>query len=215
VNAPVIILKFDDLTQQHPILPRQFVKLMELLDERQLKASFGLICFSKWDDAITLADGSPEYINWLKSIYKEGIIELWFHGYDHTAHVVNGTLFSEFNGRGFKEQKRRFDEGLGIIKSRLGFYPRVFGPGGSRSKKPHVNRHTIKVLSENPYIEGAFLEEEIWGRYVNPEGKIVFMSVGGARLENGTGNPNFDHFVRGYRKHPDRDYFVLQGHPYC
>lgn len=34
-------------------------------------------------------------------------------------------------------------------------------------------------------------------------------------MEKGTGNPDFEYFKKGYEEHPEQEYFVLQGHPYC
>ena len=45
-------------------------------------------------------------------------------------------------------------------------------------------------------------------------GKVTVLDrVADVNLERKVGEPDFNWFLEGYLKHPDREYFVLQGHP--
>lgn len=52
------------------------------------------------------------------------------------------------------------------------------------------------------------------GRKLEAAGKVVILDrVWDVNIERAVGLPDFNRFVAGYAKHPDREYFVIQGHP--
>lgn len=52
------------------------------------------------------------------------------------------------------------------------------------------------------------------GKALEAQGKVMILDrIWDVNLEKSVGNPDFNAFVTGYAKHPDREYFVLQGHP--
>lgn len=99
---------------------------------------------------------------------------------------------------------------------KLGFQFKTFGPGGAKSNHPSINADTYRVLAQDPHIT-AFLsptpiDEE--GKKLEAAGKVTVLDrVPGVSIERSVGAPDFNWFLEGYAKNPDREYFVLQGHP--
>jgi len=185
-SPPIIILKLDDLPGT--IAP-SFRKMADLLEKRNIKGSFGVISAVTWPGAKPVQDGDPEYVEWVKKLHASGRVEFWFHGWDHAGHMENGESHNEFHGRTYEDQKARFDRGQKVAFEKFGFHYQTFGPGGGPSK----------------YGIGKKLEAQ---------GKVMILDrVWDVNLEKSVGNPDFNAFVTGYAKHPDREYFVLQGHP--
>jgi peptidoglycan/xylan/chitin deacetylase (PgdA/CDA1 family) len=214
-KPPIIILKLDDLSQKEGTILPGFVKMEQILSERNIKGSFGLICAVTWKGAQSLEESGEEYINWVKKLHNSGQIEIWFHGWDHAGHTVDGELYSEFNSRTFEEQKARFDRAQKLAEEKLGFTFKTFGPGGTKSKHPSTNDDTARVVAADPHIHIYFknpkgeVEEKMAA-----DGKVTFLHrVPGVSIERAVGEPDFNAFLTNYAKHPNVDYFILQGHP--
>lgn len=215
-QPPVIILKLDDLSQKQGTILPSFRKMAEVLAARHIKGSFGVICAVRWPGAQALADSGPEYIDWVKQLHASGQIEFWFHGWDHATHEEAGEAYCEFNNRSYAEQKRRFDHAQKVAREKFGFTFQTFGPGGGLSKFPTFDATTLQVLADDPFIK-VWLSPKLAddaSRKLEAAGKVTVLDrVADVNLERKVGEPDFDWFLKGYLNHPDRDYFVLQGHP--
>ena len=207
-NPPVIILKLDDVRQVKGKVPGGWQKIAGYIESRHIKASFGIICQ-------TLAEATPEYTKWIKDVQASGQIEFWFHGWDHGTHDVEGKKYNEFVHRPYEEQKKRMDDSQKLALEKLGFAFKTFGPpGGVRGAS--IDATTHRVMANDPYMK-------IWlypmpldanGKATEAAGKVTILDrVFEVNLESSVGHPDYEWFVTGYAKHPEREYFVLQGHP--
>lgn len=215
-SPPVIILKLDDLSQKEGTILPAFRKMAEPLEARKIKGSFGLICAVPWPGAQPLQDSGPEYIEWVKKLHASGQIEFWFHGWDHAGHTVDGENCCEFNHRSYEEQKERFDRSQKLALEKLGFGFQTFGPGGGISKYPTYDDNTVKVMGDVPYMKVWLYPKPLdeAGKKLEAQGKVTILDrVMDVNLEKKVGEPDFDWFLKGYSQNPDREYFVLQGHP--
>ena len=212
---PYIILKLDDLSQKEGALLPDFKKMAALLEQRHIKGSFGVICVAPWPGAQSLEESGSEYINWVKKLHDSGQIEFWFHGWDHAVHSENGEDYCEFSNRTYEDQKQRFDRAQKVALEKFGFTFQTFGQGGGAAKYPSFDDTTVKVFAEDPLIKIWLYPKLIdeTGRKLEEGGKIILDRVGDVNLEKSVGEPDFNWFLEGYSKHPDREYFVLQGHP--
>jgi peptidoglycan/xylan/chitin deacetylase (PgdA/CDA1 family) len=207
-KPPVIILKLDDLRQVKGKVPAQWTKVADYLAERKIKTSFGIICQ-------TLQEATPEYVQWIKQRHESGAIEFWFHGWDHGVHEVDGTKYNEFNGRGYDEQLKRFADSQKLAKEKLGFAFKTFGPPGGTSNGSQ-NDDTVRAMADDPdmacWLYPSPIDER--GRKLEAAGKVVALDrVWAVNLEGTVGSPSAARLIEGFAKNPDREYFVLQGHP--
>ena len=205
-KPPVIIIKVDDLKQVNGKVPFLWTRFADVIKARNIKASIGIICK-------TLEEATPEYVGWIKDQQKSGRIEFWFHGYTHDVRTENGKAYGEFVGRDFTEQKRRFDLSQQLCSDKLGFFLQTFGPPGGAV--PSFEQTTIDVMAADPHMKVWLYPTPIdaSGKKLEAAGKIVILDrVFEVNLESAVGVPSFSRFVSGYAKHPEREYFVLQGH---
>lgn len=205
---PVIILKLDDFRQIDGKVHPAWVKVADFLRARKIKAGFGVI-------AQTLTEATPAYTQWIKDRHDAGGIEFWFHGWDHAVWTnAEGKKLSEFGGRPFGEQWDRFERSQKLAVEKLGFPFAAFGPGGGGSL--HQDAATAEVMAKDPAMKVWLYPSPIdaIGRKLAAEGKVTVLDrVWAVNLESAVGKPDFQRLVEGYAKNPDREYFVLQGHP--
>lgn len=207
-KPPVIILKLDDLRQVSGKVHPHWQRVADYLAERKIKSSFGIICQ-------TLQEATPAYVQWIKQRHESGMIEFWFHGWDHAVHEVDGTRYNEFNGRGYEEQLRRFADSQKLAKEKLGFAFKTFGPPGGVGNGSQ-NDDTARVMADDPdmavWLYPSPIDER--GRKLEAAAKVTILDrVWAVNLEGAVGSPSLARLIDGYAKHPDREYFVLQGHP--
>ncbi len=205
---PVIIIKLDDVKQVRGDVHAQWKKMADFFKERKLKAGFGVVCQ-------TLEDAQPKYVQWLKDTRDAGWVEFWFHGWDHGTHTVNGAALKEFNQRTYAEQKERFDKSQKLAREKLGFAFTTFGPpgGGTGASCDDI---TCRVMQDDPDMKAWLYPQPLdeAGKKLEAAGKVVILDrVWDVNLEGAVGVPDFNKFMQGYAAHPERDYFVLQGHP--
>ncbi len=205
---PKIIIKVDDLRQVDGKVNDLWIKFAEFIKSRKIKANIGIICE-------TLETATPEYTQWIKDQQATGLFEFWFHAWDHNTHLENGQQFNEFNNRPYEEQKKRFERSQQLAVEKLGFPFHVFGPPGGVGT-PTFDANTIRVMDEDPnmkvWLYPVPLDEP--GKQLAAKGKVVILDrVWEVNIESKVGMPDFDKFVAGYAKHPEREYFVIQGHP--
>ncbi|HBC88897.1 MAG TPA: polysaccharide deacetylase [Lentisphaeria bacterium] len=204
----VIILKLDDLSQKNGKVHPSWQKISDFLESRKIKGSFGVVCES-------MQDAKPEYANWIKTRHDSGAIEFWFHGWDHASHNEGGKSLSEFDTRSYEEQKSRFDRSQKLALEKLGFAFETFGPGGGGSGQ-HFDANTCKVMQDDPYMKAWLYNKPIDddGKKLQEAGKITILDrVWEVNIEGAVGVPDSKKLIAGYKSHPDRKYFVLQGHP--
>ncbi len=204
----VIILKFDDLKQVNGKVHPSWQKISDFLESRKIKGAFGMTCD-------TLPDAKPEYVGWIKSRHDSGAIEFWFHGWDHACHDEGGKSFSEFDTRSYEEQKSRFDKSQKLALEKLGFAFETFGPGGGGSGQ-HFDANTCKVMQDDPHMKAWLYNKPMDddGKKLQDAGKVTILDrVWDVNTEGAVGVPDSKKLIAGYKNHPDRKYFVLQGHP--
>ncbi|MBM4154030.1 MAG: polysaccharide deacetylase [Lentisphaerae bacterium] len=207
-RPPAIVLKFDDVAQVGGRAPDAWVRLAGVLRDRGIKAGFGVVCR-------TLEEAAPEYVKWIRDLHGSGGVEFWFHGWDHATHEADGRKFNEFCGRPFEEQKRRFDRSQELAVAKLGFSFTTFGPPGG-VYGPSFDAGTARVMAADPHMRAWLYPQpaDAASRALDAEGKVTVLDrVWDVNLERSVGVPDAAWFRAGYARHPDRTYFVLQGHP--
>ena len=204
----VIILKLDDVKQVKGDVHNQWKKTADFLASRNVKSSFGVICD-------TLPDATPAYAGWIKKHAESGLIEFWFHAWDHATHDEAGTKYNEFSGRSYEDQAKRLADSQAAAKEKLGFAFRTFGPpGGVQGASQDEN--TARVMHDSPDITIWLYPSPIndIGKEVAAKGKVTILDrVWAVNLEAQVGVPSLQNLINGLAANPDRDYFVLQGHP--
>lgn len=206
---PVIIIKLDDLRQIDGKVHGAWIKIADFMKSRKIKGSFGML-------TQTLEEATPAYTQWIKDRHAAGDIEFWFHGWDHGVWTNDaGKKVSEFSGRSFEEQADRFARSQKLAVEKLGFAFATFGPPGGGSTA-HQDAATAQVMAKDPAMKVWLYPSPIdaSGRKLAAEGKVTILDrVWPVNFETKVGQPDFEKFVEGYAKNPDREYFVLQGHP--
>jgi peptidoglycan/xylan/chitin deacetylase (PgdA/CDA1 family) len=207
-KPPLIVIKTDDLRpiegKVHPL----WQKLVDYLAAKNVKASIGM-------NMDKLGDATPAYIEWVKNHQASGAIEFWFHGWDHATHEVDGVKYNEFNKRSYGEQRKRFEDSQKLAKETFGFAFVTFGPPGGTSNGA-FDENTVRVMADDPDMKVWLYPQPIdkKGQELAAGGKIAILDrVWAVNLESKVGQPDFPKFLEGYAKNPDREYFVLQGHP--
>jgi peptidoglycan/xylan/chitin deacetylase (PgdA/CDA1 family) len=206
---PMIVLKLDDLrVGQGGKMPNAWQRVLDILKAKQVKGSIGIICDS-------LEKGSPQYIEWIKQAQQTGLVEFWFHGLDHAVRNENGTDAAEFVGRPYEEQKRRFEESLKLAQEKLGFPLHTFGPPGG-GKVGSFDEATFKVMADVPDMKVWLYPQPMddAGRQLEAAGKVTILDrAWPVNIEQPLFVPSAEKLIQGYAKFPQREYFVLQGHP--
>jgi peptidoglycan/xylan/chitin deacetylase (PgdA/CDA1 family) len=206
-KPPIMILKLDDLMQQNGKVPEPWKRVADYLGSRNIKCGMGVICK-------TLQDATPDYVDWIKQHRDSGMIEFWFHGWDHGAHPVDGVSYPEYSHRSFEEQKQHTDDSQRLAQEKLGFTFRTFGPPGGGTGQT-FDAETLKVMAADPYIQIMLYPQPLDapGKALNDAGKVTILDrVWDVNLESAVGMPDLERLRLGFSKHPDRKYFVLQGH---
>lgn len=191
----IILLKLDDVIARRvgakPVSDR-WLKITDYLKTSNIKGSFGIITES-------LEKDNPVYFQWLKGIQKEGLIELWMHGY----HMKTAKEPGEFENGTAAEQRAILEKGMRLAKEKLGFPLPAFGPHWSGTTDA-----TDEALEGVPEIK-------IW--LYGPKNPKFFSRLSIDRvlaLENPTFVPDPAKFKATYEKNAaKREVLVLQGHP--
>lgn len=208
-----VVLKLDDVrTNDSGHLSARWRRVGELARERKLKLSLGVI-------ANSLENAKPEYLAWLRGLQDSGLVELWFHGYDHGVRPVDGKEAAEFTARSYEEQKAIFEKSQALAAAKIGAPFRTYGPPGGGNLHPTADdlRATARVLAEDSAIKVWLYpkpHDEI-SRTLSSAGKVLVLDrVWPVNIEQPLFVPNPEKFIDGYNKHAaKRQYFVLQGHP--
>lgn len=187
----VIILKLDDIREG--IGARDaFKRVKAFIDEKGIKAGFGVIGISLEDDG-----KKEDYYEDIKSFAADGNIEIWHHGYYHDkANRV------EFSGGTYEEQYKQLKDTIDLMQDKCGITLRSFGPPYNATDKV-----TIEALNALPQMKTFFFPS------VTDGGNQLMLRESG-NLEVDTGVVDYDKFVETYEaSKKDKPYLVLQGHP--
>ncbi|CAN5795008.1 hypothetical protein BH09VER1_BH09VER1_19400 [soil metagenome] len=192
----VIILKLDDLTRVSP----NFNRVLDFLKSRNIHASVGII-------ANSLEGNKEPYFAWIKERNESGLVEFWFHGYDHKMWKdASGKDLQEFKGVPYEQQKEHFVESQALAKEKLGFAFRTFGSPFNGSDEA-----TLKVISEDPDMK-IFLYGLPTQASAAPN--VMIMDRTPMNIENPTFVPNTERVVHDLQAlGGKREFFVIQGHP--
>jgi hypothetical protein len=210
-----VVLKVDDLSVRgNGTVSERWRRITDFALERKIKLSIGLI-------AKSLDGENPAYSAYLKNLQKSGLIEFWFHGYDHGVHKEGdaGKDYAEFSNRSYEEQKRRFEISQKLAVEKLGAPFTCYGPpgGGNTAASETDLDATVRVMAEDPamklWLYPKALDEH--GAKLQSAGKITILDrVWQVNIEQPLFVPNPEKFIEAYTKHaPGRRYFILQGHP--
>jgi peptidoglycan/xylan/chitin deacetylase (PgdA/CDA1 family) len=205
----MIVLKLDDLkagNSGNP--PPAWDRVLEILKKRNLKGSFGIIVNS-------LEADKPKYVEWLKNTQDTGLIEFWFHGWDHGVRDEGGVKLGEFSMRPYEEQKERFVKSIALMKEKTGITLSTFGPPGGGSKGG-FDTATFQVMVEVPEMKTWLYPQPMDepGQKLQDAGKVTVLDrAWPVNIEQPLFTPSSEKLISGYRRFPKRDYFVLQGHP--
>lgn len=207
-SPPLIVIKTDDLRPVNGKVHPLWIKLTDYLASKNIKGSIGM-------NMDKMGEATPEYIDWVKQKHAAGQIEFWFHGWDHATHEVDGVKYNEFNKRSVEEQRKRFEDAQKVARETLGFPFVTFGPPGGASNGS-FDDNTVKVMGDEPDMAVWLYPQPLdkRGAELDAQGKVTVLDrVWEVNLESKVGVPDFQKFLEGYAKHPERKYFVLQGHP--
>jgi hypothetical protein len=213
-----IVIKTDDLIHTaNGDLPPNWEAYAAEIKKRNIKTSMGIICNS-------LEGDNPKFTQWIKDLQATGLVEFWFHGYDHKPHIENGMIYGELDGRSYDDIKQRFTKSQQLAQDKLGFPLRSYGqPGASPMPGAEVDRKTnykslelLRALREDPNITTwmtASTPDDI-DKEIESEGRITVLDrIYQVNIEQPIFKPNIAAFIKGYAQFPNREYFVIQGHP--
>jgi hypothetical protein len=210
-----VVLKVDDLSVRGDgDASARWKRITDFALERKIKLSIGLI-------AKSLEGNHPAYDTYLRELQKSGLIEFWFHGYDHGVHKEGdaGKDYAEFANRPYEEQKRRFDISQKLAVAKLGAPFTCYGPpGGGNTQASDADwEASCRVMSEDPamklWLYPKALDER--GVQLQAAGKVAILDrVYQVNIEQPLFVPNPEKFIGAYTRYaPGRRYFILQGHP--
>lgn len=190
----VCLLKLDDVHygDNGETVPPRWERLMSYLMENNQKAGLGIIGYS-------LADGSQDFIDWIRHYQSQPNIEFWAHGFHNRMSMDEEGEFE----KPYYMQYRSLLMTDSLARSRLGFTLSTWGPHWTA-----VNGDTDLALSRIPSIRMALGAP---GKAVHFKGYVLETPLW---MEYPVHNPDYDEFVRHYREIGDTlGCFYLQGHP--
>lgn len=188
-----IILKLDDLKGLAP----RWQKLIDFVTERKIKVSVGIICNS-------LEKENPDYFEWVKKVQQTGLVEFWYHGYDHRAWNEEGKDVKEFQGTSYELQKDHFERSKKLAMEKLGITFHTFGTPFNA-----MDQTTVKVLAEDPEFNVFLYCSKQYARDL-PNMLLIERTV--LNIE-GPIHPNSQKVREDWAKLAGtQDCFVMQGH---
>jgi len=195
-NIPTIVLKLDDLKLEadrkiHP----GWIEVIEILDQRSIPASIGLICSS-------LESPTEEYLTWIAKRKADGH-EFWNHGFCHCRKTLDdGTQIREFRGKSYEEQLTALVDGQRLAKEKLGFPFTAFGaPYNS------TDSATVSAINRIPDLKHWIYKET---DYKTPLEALPRTPV---NIEYPVHIPNLDSLQHHFQRHRKEEVLIIQGHP--
>lgn len=185
-----IILKLDDFIAKNGTCTGSAT--LDYILTKKIKATIGAVAIKF--DATAISTLAP-YLN-ATNLSNEKLLEVWHHGYDHTA--------PEFIGTTYAYQKAHFENANDSIKNSLRLQMRSFGAPFN-----HNDAVTNTVISENSNYKVCMFNDPA------PSAGILNLT-NRVNMEIATGNPDYNFFYTNYNTYKTvyTDYMVLQGHPY-
>lgn len=206
-----IVIKADDLkVSKSGTMPAAWERFLEIITRRKIKASIGIICTS-------LEGNTPKYFDWIQKAHSSGLVEFWFHGYDHQSYTgADNQQHAEFAGdRIYEDFKWRFERSEQLAKEKLGFPLQTFGPPGGgipERENPNLARIVQEVPEMKVWLYPRPMDDS--GRAIMAQGKVTILDrVWAVNIEQPLFVPNAQKLIAGLAKYPHREYFVIQGHP--
>lgn len=199
-NAPVVLLKLDDLMHPKdlkvPVSPG-WKRVTDFLAAENVKANYGIICESLEGDC-------DAYIAWIKERHASGMIEFWNHGYLSKFPNPNpAQKLGEYLGRSSEEQAASLKISQELAKEKLGFDLRAFGPHATPS-----DDNLFPALRTRPEIVLVWFYGPSKAMTTD---KVVLQRR--AELELPIFKPNPGNLRDNWAKYQKLDYLALQGHP--
>lgn len=192
-----IILKADDLfhhLRNPDILHPRWVAFFELLKDRGIAASTGLICKC-------LETGSEAFKESLRELIRNGRIEVWNHGYTHSLEGADSSwqATAEFCGTAFEFQYEHLRIGQQLIRDELGVTSVAFGAPGNAT-----DENTLEAMLHFPEIR-------LWFRgHRDFPGEVMSVNL---RAEDGQNKPNLGVFEESLRLRQEIPVLHMQVHP--
>ncbi len=216
-TPPKIVLKLDDFglaginkgpdKLQGP--DQSWKRIEKFATERKIKVGIGIV-------PKCLETCGPGFIEWIKKMHDSGLVEFWFHGYDHAGWKdAEGKIHSEFVVRTLAEQSLEFSKGQKLMQEKVGFPMVSFGPPGG-VPDGGFDVTTCQAMQDDPFMTVWLYNKPMdqAGLDLQAKGKVrVLERVWPVNLESVVGHANFASFLTGYAHNRGRAYFVLQGHP--
>ncbi len=208
-----VVFKVDDMTATGKGgVPERWKRLTDFARERKIKLAIGVI-------AKSLEGDNPAYLDYLKGLQASGLVEFWFHGYDHGEHTEDGRQYAEFANRPYEEQKRRFQLSQQLAREKLGTAFVTFGqPGGGNTPASDADW----AATMRAFADDSDLKIWMYPRALDPaaealqkeDGVVILDRVSQVNIENPLFVPNLTLLARFYaRLAAGRKYYILQGHP--
>lgn len=189
-----VILKLDDVVDgpDNQIISERWLRVTHFLEEKKLKAAFGIIGYS-------LVEDNLHYFQWIKDTHNKGLVEFWNHGFlQRKASDKEG----EFE-KDFATQYRSLFLTDSLAKAKLGLTLNTWGPHWS-----NTNEYTDSALAAIPSLQLTFGYPASTKHF---KGIILPRIID---LEYPVHNPDFASFVKEYNKLSERRFLsYLQGHP--
>lgn len=190
-SRQIILIKLDDM-REGAAVRNAFKRVQEYIDQKGIKASFGVIGISLEDNG-----KKDDYYEDIKSFAADENIEIWHHGYYH-----NSSQYTEFNGGTYEEQYSQLHKTIDLLKEKCSVTVKTFG-----SPYNATDETTVKVLNDTPQIKCVFYPSV-------SEGANALMLKNDGKLETSVGVIDYEAFIENYEKNSaDKPYLVLQGHP--
>jgi fibronectin type 3 domain-containing protein/peptidoglycan/xylan/chitin deacetylase (PgdA/CDA1 family) len=186
-GGEIIILKLDDLRDYNY---KTFGKVYDIITQKDVHASFGILTNSLEDGALT------DYHNALKSWNASGRIEIWLHGYDHHTTPTN-----EFQAP-YDEQLATITKSVNLLSEKAGLTFHSFGASGNAS-----NADTIAIMNSFSNFKTWMFPYGGYGNQLSLNGRVDMEDT-----INGQTVVDYNTFVDNYNATYHK-VMVLQGHP--
>ena len=195
-NIPAIVLKLDDLKlEADGKIHSGWIEVIEILDQRSIPASIGLICGS-------LEAPTEEYLSWVAERKADGH-EFWNHGFCHCQEILDdGTQIREFRGKPYEDQLTALVDGQRLAKEKLGFTFTAFGaPYNS------TDSATVAAINLTPGLKHWIYKETKYETHLEALPRTP------VNIEYPVHVPNLDSLQHHFQQHRKEEVLIIQGHP--
>jgi peptidoglycan/xylan/chitin deacetylase (PgdA/CDA1 family) len=195
VSKPYVILKLDDLWYEDGLVHPGWIKVIDFLNEQNIKGTIGIVGNS-------LETDNQVYFDWIKKRHTEGH-EIWHHGFCHCRHKEGEIEIREYRGKGLEEQCASIAKTQTLAQEKLGITLQSFGaPYNS------TDEFTTTALARISEIKIWMFKET-----KAPTDKFLLNRIKEVNIEYPVHQPDFEQFKAGYEMNKSEDVLVIQGHP--